>query len=199
MANKVLIIEDDAALRASVVQTIELADLDPIPTNGFTQARRMIRSNFAGVILSDIRMPEHNGFDVLNFSRSKDPDLPVVLLTGHSDVPTAMRAMKEGAYDYLEKPCDPNRLTDVLRRALDHRQLVMENRAMRSGLDDARHDGTKGTLAERLGQHERRIIEEALSAENGRVADAAERLGVARNTLYDRIGKLQIIVASFKD
>lgn len=137
MTTKVLIIEDDPALRASIVQTLELEDLDPIPTGGFTQARRSIRSNFNGVILSDIRMPDHDGFDVLQFAQGLDPDLPVVLLTGHSDVPTAMRAIREGAYDYLEKPCETTKLVDTLRRALSFRALVLEKRAVARRLDRA--------------------------------------------------------------
>jgi two-component system C4-dicarboxylate transport response regulator DctD len=195
---KVLIIEDDAALRSSVVQSLELEDLEPIPTSSFTQARRSIRSNFKGVILSDIRMPDHDGFDVLHFARSRDPDLPVILLTGYSDVPTAMRAIKEGAYDYLEKPCDPDRLADTLRRALDHRSLVLQNRAYREELDTRQAEAESGTLTERLERHEREIIGHALSEENGQVSKAAARLGVPRNTLYDRMTRLRIVAKAFR-
>lgn len=135
MTTKVLIIEDDGALRQSIVQTLQLEELEPIPTTSFTQARRTIRSNFNGVILSDIKMPDHDGFDVLRFAQSIDTDLPVVMLTAHSDVPTAMRAMREGAYDYLEKPCETAQLIDTLRRALDHRALVLRNRQMARQLE----------------------------------------------------------------
>jgi len=128
MTSKVLLIEDDDALRASLSQTIDLAGFEPLPMASFVQARRSIRANFAGVILSDIRMPRQDGFDVLSFTSNADPDLPVILLTGHSDVPTAMRAMKEGAYDYLEKPCGIDRLIEVLTRALRHRALALKSR-----------------------------------------------------------------------
>lgn len=104
MTKRVLIVEDDRALRESIVQLLELEGFEPIPTGTLTQARRSIRASFRGVVLSDIQMPDHDGFDVLRLAQSRDPDLPVVLLTGHSDVSTAMRAMKSGAYDYLEKP-----------------------------------------------------------------------------------------------
>ncbi len=198
MTRKVLIIEDDAALRASIVQTLELDDLEPIPTNGFTQARRSIRSNFNGVILSDIKMPDHDGFDVLRFSQDRDPDLPVILLTGYSDVPTAMRAIKEGAYDYLEKPCDPDRLVDTLRRGLEHRKLVIQNRAYRHELDIRPADTQSGTLAELMENSERQIIGRALNEENGKVSNAAERLGIPRNTLYDRMTRLRIVAKAFR-
>ncbi len=198
MLRKVLIIEDDAVLRASIEQSLELVDLTPIPTNSFTQARRSIRSNFRGVILSDIKMPDHDGFDVLNFAQARDPDLPVVLLTGHSDVPTAMRAVREGAYEYLEKPCDPQRLVDVLSRALEHRALVLENRLMREELDQVKSSDESGSLTDLLEAHEREIIEQTLASEKGKVANAAQRLGIPRNTLYDRMTKLHIVAKAFR-
>ncbi|MEM6588948.1 MAG: response regulator [Pseudomonadota bacterium] len=198
MLRKVLLIEDDPVLRASIEQTLLLEDLEPIPTNGFTQARRSIRSNFRGVILSDIQMPDRDGFEVLQFAKARDADLPVILLTGHSNVPTAMRAVRDGAYEYLEKPCDPRRLVDVLTRALEHRTVVLENRAMREELDQDGQANETGSLTERLEAHERQIIEHALSAENGKVAAAANRLGVPRNTLYDRMTKLQIVAKAFR-
>ncbi len=199
MVSKFLIIEDDAALRASIEQTLELEDLIPVPTGSLLQARRSIRSNFQGVVLSDIRMPDHDGFDVLQFCQTRDAELPVVLLTGHSDVPTATKAIKEGAYDYLEKPIEPVRLIEVLRRALDHRALVLENRAIRSDIEDMSADTTSGTLTERMEEAERNIIESALAAEGGRVARAAEALGVPRNTLYDRMARLRIVAKAFRD
>jgi len=137
MSGQVLLIEDDDALRASLAQTLELADIAVIPTKGYVQARRSIRANFPGVILSDIRMPHQDGFDVLAAARSADPDLPVILLTGHSDVPTAMRAMKEGAYEYLEKPVGTERLVDVVGRAITHRQLVLKSRRIERALEQS--------------------------------------------------------------
>ena len=199
MVSKVLIIEDDAALRASIQQTLELEDLVPVATGSFLQARRSIRSNFQGVVLSDIRMPDHDGFEVLQFCQTRDPDLPVVLLTGHSDVPTATKAIKEGAYDYLEKPIEPVRLIEVLHRALDHRALVLENRAYRSDLENMTAESESGTLSERMEEAERKIIENALAAEGGRVARAAEALGIPRNTLYDRMARLRIVAKAFRD
>jgi len=196
MLKKVLVIEGDADLRESIVQTLELADLDVQGTNGFTQARRAIRANFAGVVLSDIQMPDHDGFDVLRFAQTKDPDLPVVMLTGHSDVPTAMRAVKEGAYDYLEKPCSPEYLVETLKRALTHRELVLENRMMRRRLDGAPDE--LGTFTEQIDRAEREILEKALAAAGGKVADAAQALGIPRNTLYDRMARHKLSTKPFK-
>ncbi len=198
MCQKVIIIEDDTPLRTSIAQSLELANLEPIPTNGFTQARRSIRSNFAGVILSDIQMPDHSGFDVLDFARNKDPELPVILLTGHSDVPTAMKALKSGAYEYLEKPCEPTRLVETLKRALDHRKLVLENRHIRAELETQLPFDGSATLHEALEETERRLIEKALIEENGKVIEAAQSLGIPRNTLYDRMAKFGLVAKAFR-
>jgi len=128
MKKQVLLIEDDDALRRSLAQILDLEGITVIQANGFTQARHTIRANFAGVILSDIRMPQKDGFDVLSYVQSVDTELPVVMLTGEADVPMALRAMKEGAYDFLEKPCASTTLLDVLTRALHHRALVTHTR-----------------------------------------------------------------------
>jgi len=135
MTGQVLLIEDDDALRNSLTQTLELADLTVIPVSSYVQAKRTIRANFPGVILSDIRMPHQDGFAVLSAAQGADPGLPVILLTGHSDVPTAMRAMKEGAYEYLEKPVSTERLIDVMLRAIEHRDLVLKSRRIERALE----------------------------------------------------------------
>ncbi|WP_226780085.1 sigma-54-dependent transcriptional regulator [Oceaniglobus trochenteri] len=124
----VLVIEDDRALRTALAQTLELADMAVIQAASYIEAKDHMSATFPGVILSDIRMPGKDGFDVLSHARRLDPDLPVILLTGESDVPTALRAMSDGAYDYLEKPCDPDHLAEVLIRAQDHRALVLRTR-----------------------------------------------------------------------
>jgi len=137
MANKVIIIEDDTVLLKSIAQTLELEGFEPIATSSFVQARRSIRSNFNGVILTDIDMPHQTGFDVLAFVRGIDPDLPVIMLTAHADVPTAIKAMREGAYDFVEKPCATELLISTLKRALAHRDLLQRSRQMEKTIDMA--------------------------------------------------------------
>jgi len=87
------------------------------------------------VILSDIRMPGRDGFHLLSHTRALDDELPVILLTGEGDVPMAVKAMGEGAFDFLEKPCAPDQLIPVLERALKNRRLVLENRRLKAQLE----------------------------------------------------------------
>lgn len=137
MSDRVLLIEDDDAMRVSLTQTLELEDMTVLQANGLTQARRSIRANFAGVVLSDIRMPFNDGFEVLARVREVDPDLPVIFLTGEADVPMAVRALRDGAYDFLEKPCATDDLLKSLRRALRHRQLVLQTRTLERRLESS--------------------------------------------------------------
>ncbi|MGV6848147.1 MAG: sigma-54-dependent transcriptional regulator [Marinibacterium sp.] len=131
MTGRVLVVEDDAAVREALVQTLELADLDPIPTGSFVAAKDRIARDFDGVILSDIRMPGRDGFHLLDHARAIDEDLPVILLTGEGDIPMAVRAMRGGAVGFLEKPCAPADLIAALQQALDQRAAVLKQRSAR--------------------------------------------------------------------
>ncbi|MDW3221907.1 MAG: sigma-54 dependent transcriptional regulator [Paracoccaceae bacterium] len=132
MSKKVLLVDDDAAVRDALAQTLELADLEPTPAASFVAAKELITADFDGVILSDLRMPGRDGFHLLSYAREQDADLPVILLTGEGDIPTAMKAVGQGAFDFLEKPCAPADLLAVLERALKTRRLVLDNRSLRA-------------------------------------------------------------------
>lgn len=128
--NKVLLIEDDEVMRLSIKQSLELEDIQVIATPGLEQAKTLIRSNFNGIILSDIRMPRFDGFDVLQKAKNVDPELPVVLITGEADVPMAISAMKKGAYDFIEKPCPTSTLLEAITRALKQRASTLDTRRL---------------------------------------------------------------------
>ncbi|AHD09101.1 sigma-54-dependent transcriptional regulator [Phaeobacter gallaeciensis] len=135
MTNRVLVVDDDAAVRGALGQTLELAECDAITVGSFVAAKDLITPDFDGVILSDMRMPGRDGFHLLRYAREVDSELPVILLTGEGDIPMAVQAMAEGAFDFLEKPCASADLMVVVRRALKTRALVRENRALKSRLE----------------------------------------------------------------
>ena len=135
MTRKVLLVDDDAAVRAALAQTLELADLEAIAAGSFIEAKDHIAPGFEGVILSDIRMPGRDGFHLLSYARGVDAELPVILLTGEGDIPMAVSAMGQGAFDFLEKPCAPTDLLTVIERALNTRALVLENRRLKLQLE----------------------------------------------------------------
>jgi len=136
MTNRVLLVDDDSAVREALGQSLELADLQPVLAASYIEAKDHITPDFAGVILSDIRMPGKDGFALLEYARKMDADLPVILLTGEADVQMAVRGISAGAFDFLEKPCGPKDLLAVVKRALKTRKLVMENRGLKQQLEN---------------------------------------------------------------
>ncbi len=129
---RVLLIDDDEQMRRSTEQALELAGLTVDSFAAAEDALARAGPGFNGVIVSDIRMPGMDGMSLLQTLNEMDAELPVILVTGHAEVQLAVEAMRRGAYDFIEKPFTTQYLTAVLRRALDHRSLVIENRRLRA-------------------------------------------------------------------
>lgn len=127
----VRLVDDDADLLAAQVQALRLAGFTPESFASAPEALRGLTRDYPGVVLTDVRMPGMDGLELLARLRVLDPDLPVILLTGHGDVPMAVQALKDGAWDFLTKPVSVADLAATLRRACAARALVMENRLLR--------------------------------------------------------------------
>lgn len=128
----VRLVDDDEDLLAAELQSLKIAGFR---AEGFSDPRKALEGltpEYPGVILSDVRMPEMDGFEFHRRVRAIDEDLPVILLTGHGDVAMAVEAMRAGAWDFLTKPVGLDQLTAALRRAGQARALVLENRALRA-------------------------------------------------------------------
>ena len=130
MLNSVIVVDDEASIRNAVEQWLSLSGFDVQLFTCAEDCLKQLPAHFAGVIVSDVRMPGMGGLALLSRLQQLDADLPVILLTGHGDVPMAVEAMREGAYDFLEKPFSPEALLGSLRRALEKRQLILENRRL---------------------------------------------------------------------
>jgi DNA-binding NtrC family response regulator len=133
---QVLLIEDDPDVRLGCEQALKLED---IPVNGVDsaeKARRCLTRDYPGIVVSDIHLPGMDGMALLKELQGVDPDLPVVLITGHGDISLAVQAMKDGAHDFIEKPFSPDYLVEVVRRALDKRRLTLEVRQLRARLEN---------------------------------------------------------------
>jgi two-component system C4-dicarboxylate transport response regulator DctD len=131
MTRKVLIVDDDREVREALGQTLEIAGLTPILTSAFIAAKDHITAQFEGIIISDMMMPGRDGFHLLDYAHQVDRDLPVILLTGQGDVPTAVKALDGGAFAFLEKPCGPRDLMVVVEKALMARDQILKTRAMK--------------------------------------------------------------------
>lgn len=130
-APHVVFIDDDEDLRRANVQTLKLHGMTVDAHGTARSALPALHRDFDGVVVTDIRMPDIDGLQLFNRLRAIDPELPVILITGHGDIATAVQCMREGAYDFLAKPYAPDRLITAILHAAEKRSLVLENRRLR--------------------------------------------------------------------
>jgi two-component system C4-dicarboxylate transport response regulator DctD len=133
----VALVDDDKDLRRATAQTLELAGFAVSEFGCAKAALADLSSDFAGAVVTDIRMPEIDGLQLFATLKGMDADLPVILITGHGDISMAVQAIQNGAYDFIAKPYAADRLVQSVRRASEKRRLVMENRALRQAAEDA--------------------------------------------------------------
>ncbi|MBH3439871.1 sigma-54-dependent transcriptional regulator [Pseudomonas luteola] len=144
MTDRVIVIDDESTIREAIQQWLQLSGFEVALYASAEACLAQLTPDFAGVIISDVRMPGLDGLSLLEQLQTLDKDLPVILLTGHGDVAMAVEAMRQGAYDFLEKPFSPEALLGSLKRAQEKRRLVLENRRLHD------HSDQKAQLAARL-------------------------------------------------
>lgn len=172
MSNEtVFIVDDDADIRDSLRLLLDAAGFSP---STFASAEEFLAADTAagGCLVADVRMPGLSGLDLLEEITRRQRDLPVILITGHADIPLAVRAMKAGAVDFLEKPFSSSRLTDSVRRALDLHQRKQtrqdESRAARR-------------LLTHLSSRERSVLEKLVQGQPNK--SVAHELGISARTV----------------
>jgi two-component system C4-dicarboxylate transport response regulator DctD len=131
MSQTVIFVDDEEELRKAGAQTLMLADLPADVFDRAEEALTKVSRSFAGVLVTDIRMPERDGLWLMRQVLEIDPEFPVILVTGHGDVALAVQSMREGAYDFIEKPYAPARLVSTVQHALEKRRLTLENRSLK--------------------------------------------------------------------
>ena len=132
MTPRVLLVDDDEQMRRSTAQALDLAGFAVEAVGSGEEALTLAGPGFSGAVVSDIRMPGMDGMTLLGRLHEIDPEIPVILFTGHAEVPLAVEAIRSGAYDFIEKPFVVHDLATVIRRAIGHRGLVLENRRLRA-------------------------------------------------------------------
>ncbi|MEQ8368945.1 MAG: sigma-54 dependent transcriptional regulator [Roseicyclus sp.] len=133
---KIAIVDDEQDMRQSISQWLALSGFETETYSSAEDALKAINSDYAGVVVTDVKMPGMDGMAFLKRLMGVDSGLPVILITGHGDVPMAVEAMRIGAYDFLEKPFNPDRMTELAKRASQQRRLTLDNRALRRELSD---------------------------------------------------------------
>ncbi len=137
----VLLVDDDRDLLKATRQTLELGGFTVTAVSSALEALALIDPRFPGVVVTDIRMPLIDGLELFDRIRRIDADIPVILMTGHGDIPMAVKAIRDGAYDFLPKPFPTDRLVQGVMHAGEKRRLVLENRALRDAAEEARDGG----------------------------------------------------------
>lgn len=131
----VFFIDDETDIRIAIEQSFELADIE---ARYFASAEEALLATKQGgmplVVVTDICLPGLSGQNLLTSIHHQDPDVPVILITGHGDISMAVQAMHDGAYDFIEKPFSPERLIETVNRAIDKRKLTLENQQLKRSL-----------------------------------------------------------------
>lgn len=131
--SKILIIEDESAIRRVLTKilTDESKSYEVLEAEDGIQAIEMIKEQDFDLVLCDIKMPKMDGVEVLQHAKKLKPELPFLMISGHGDLDTAVQTMKLGAFDYISKPPDLNRLLNAVRNALEVKNLVIENKKLK--------------------------------------------------------------------
>jgi len=131
--SKILIIEDEAAIRRVLSKILsEESDTYIVEdAEDGVAGLEKIKNNDYDLVLCDIKMPRMDGVEVLEAVKKIKPEIPMVMISGHGDMETAIQTMRLGAFDYISKPPDLNRLLNTVRNALDRKQLVVENKILK--------------------------------------------------------------------
>lgn len=127
----IIYVEDDKSVQFAYQQSMKMAGFAVQAVDTAEAGLELVKKNREAIVVSDIRLPGMSGIELLHQVLRIEEDMPVVLVTGHGDVEMAVNAIKLGAYDFIEKPCNSERLTEVLKRAIEKRRLVLENQQLR--------------------------------------------------------------------
>lgn len=133
---KIAIVDDEQDMRQSISQWLALSGYDTETFASAEDALKVLGPDYPGIVISDIKMPGMDGMQFLKKLMGSDSTLPVIMITGHGDVPMAVEAMRVGAFDFLEKPFNPDRMNELARKATNTRRLTLDNRALRRELSD---------------------------------------------------------------
>lgn len=210
---KVYFVDDDRGMIHSSVQWLTLSGLK---VQAFVDPKvllKTIKPNAPCVVVSDIKMPDLDGMSLMQHLLLKDKNLPVILITGHGDIPLAVEAMKKGAFEFLTKPFSPENLLEVIKSAQAARMQYLESLKIGTDDDSARPNDDSsqqdnvhlsnatndaGALNAMVDDYEKTVIEKALKKHGGDVALVLEELDLPRRTLNAKMKKYGIERKKFR-
>ena len=137
---KILIIDDEAPIRASLREILEYEGYQVQEAENGVEGVRLAAKFSYDVVFCDIKMPEMDGMEVLDAFSEKQIKTCVVMISGHATVPTAVESLKKGAYDFIQKPLDLNRILLTVRHAMEQGELVKETERLNRKIQTERFD-----------------------------------------------------------
>lgn len=143
----ILIIDDEEAIRNALRDILEMEDYEVEEAKDGIDALSKIKQNSYDAIICDIKMPKMDGMEVLERAQLICPDVPIIMISGHGDIDTAVETVKKGAFDYISKPPDLNRLLITIRNALDKSSLVSETKVLKKKISKSKTQEIVGNSA----------------------------------------------------
>ena len=138
MSQRVLVVDDEAAIRDSFERQLALLGYEPATADSAERAMAMLHDFDPAIVITDVRMPDVSGLELLSWIRERAPEVDVIVITAHQDMQTALGAMKAGAYDYLTKPLDLDQIELVLARCVRDRSLRRKVKLLTGDGDEPR-------------------------------------------------------------
>ncbi len=128
---KILVIDDELSIRNTLKEILEYEKYEVVLAEDGVEGLELFENNDFEIVLCDIKMPKMDGMEVLDNIFKKTSEVPVIMITGHGTIDTAVETIKKGAYDFIEKPLDLNRLMITIRNALDKSDLITETKVLK--------------------------------------------------------------------
>lgn len=135
MAQKILVIDDERAIRSTLTEILTFEGYEVEEASDGAEGLKKILDNHYDCVICDIKMPKMDGIEVLEKAMNKKPEIQVIIISGHGDIETAVEAVKKGAFDYLPKPPELNKLLITIRNAMEKKELVVETKELRKKVE----------------------------------------------------------------
>ncbi|MCX5661826.1 MAG: sigma-54 dependent transcriptional regulator [Planctomycetota bacterium] len=194
MSSKILVVDDKQMMRDSVAATLQRAGYQVVVAADGQAALSAVARHRPAAVVTDLKMPEMDGVELLGRLRQADDQLPVVLMTAFGSIDSAVKAMKEGAFDFIQKPFEGDQLVLTMRRAVEHRRLVQENAALKTNarnFDNAPalvgRSGVMRQLAQQIQQIAQSHGTVLISGESGTGKEVVARTVHAHSPRRDRV------------
>ncbi len=141
----ILVVDDDLRMRQFIGDLLEEEGIPHLITDDSRDAIRIINNQNIDIVITDLKMPHVDGIGILEHAKEINPDIIVIVITGYGTIESAIEAMKKGAYDYIQKPFEPDDFLMLLKRAAEHINLIHENRRLLREVEGCRYDEIVGT------------------------------------------------------